>query len=365
MKTIMLVAGGTGGHVFPALSLATLLQDKGYRVAWIGTRKGMEKETVGAQNIPFYALDVYGLRGKGVMKTVGAIAAIVKASWQAFLLLKKTKPEIVVCFGGFVSAPVGLAAALLGIPLVLQEQNAVMGWANAFLSLFAHRIAIAFPELKERNCSFISKKMHVTGNPVRQNLWGERFQNRSFVLSPCRLLVLGGSQGADPVNTMMVSVWERLLDAFPDQEWHLWHQSGVKHEQKIKAAYKEKGLLTSRLRLNGFIEDMAEAYAWADLVVARSGALTVAEIAAVGLPAIFIPYPYAVDNHQAKNAACLQDAGAAFVVLEGQDSEQVVFEKISVLLRQPLRRQEMALNASQQAQPQATEKLFLCCQECL
>ena len=293
-----MLAGGTGGHVYPALALARELRERGFRLRWIGSRRGLEKRVVGAAQIPLHQLPMRGLRGKGLWQQLVALVLLgVSLIWSVLLMLRY-RPALVVGMGGYASVPAALAAWLTRRPLVLQEQNAVAGSANRALGKFARAIATGFPDvLTEQG------KATYLGNPVRDDLlqvatthpwqWdGER---------PLQVLVLGGSLGARPLNEAVPVV----AAAFGERcQW--WHQCGNDHEEATRDAYAS----VKQWRVDAFLEDMAAAYAWADLVICRAGALTVAEVAATGRPAILVPLPHAIDDHQRANAKFLTNAGA-------------------------------------------------------
>lgn len=302
---ILIMAGGTGGHVFPGLAVADALRAQGEAVCWLGSARGLEARLVPAAGIPFYTLPVSGLRGKGMGTWLMAPWRLGAALWAALGLMLRLRPRVVLGLGGFASGPGGLMAAALGRPLVIHEQNAVAGLTNRALARLADRVLQAFPD------TFPAPRRPVTvGNPVREDILRlappqERLAGRE---GPLRLLVLGGSLGALALNTRVPEAVARLPAA---QRPQIRHQAGERTLEAAREAYRQAGVEAD---VDPFIEDMAEAYAWADLVICRAGALTVCELAAAGVASLLVPYPHAVDDHQRANARHLADAGAAWLV---------------------------------------------------
>ena len=308
---VMIMAGGTGGHVYPALAVARGLAAMGRDVVWLGTRRGLEGRIIPQQQIPIEWISVSGLRGKGVVSWLLAPFRLLRALFQALSILRKTRPSVVLGMGGFVSGPGGLAARLLGRRLVIHEQNAVAGLTNRSLARIADRVLEAFPG-SFPNPGHIRSGVETVGNPVRDEILslaepGRRMAGRSGSL---RLLVLGGSQGALGLNTMTPLA---LAQIDGGQRPQVWHQAGAKTLDQAKSAYR---LHDVDARVEPFIEQMADAYGWADLVICRAGALTVFELAAAGLAAVLVPFPSAVDDHQTLNADWLVRAGAAVLLPE-------------------------------------------------
>lgn len=301
---VLIMAGGTGGHVFPALAVADELRARGVPVVWLGTRAGLEARVVPGAGIPVEWISVAGLRGKGVLRLLKAPFMLVRACWQAGRVLRRVRPRVVLGMGGFVTGPGGMMAWLSGRGLCIHEQNAVAGLTNRLLARIAHRVLEAFPGSLPG--------AELTGNPVRTAIAAlpapqQRFADREGAL---RLLVLGGSQGARTLNRV---VPETLAALAGQGAFEVWHQTGAAHLEAARREYQTRGVAA---RVEPFIEDMASAYGWADVVVCRAGALTVAELAAAGVGAVLVPYPYAVDDHQTRNARYLVDAGAAVLVPE-------------------------------------------------
>jgi UDP-N-acetylglucosamine--N-acetylmuramyl-(pentapeptide) pyrophosphoryl-undecaprenol N-acetylglucosamine transferase len=302
-RPMMILAGGTGGHVYPALAVARQLRDWGHEVIWLGTRKGIEARVVPASGIPIACLSVSGLRGKDVLTWLLAPLRLVIAIVQAFRIMLRYKPCSVLGMGGFAAAPGALVAFLLRRPLVIHEQNALAGLTNRWLAPLATKVLVGFPGAFSKGAIFI-------GNPVRREITAlpppeQRMADRRGRL---RLLVLGGSLGARTLNDVLPEMLKRMPANSRPQ---VWHQAGSNLIDAAIAGYQDNGV---EARVEAFIEDMAAAYAWCDLVVCRAGALTIAELAAAGVGAVLVPYPFAVDDHQSANARFLREAGAALVV---------------------------------------------------
>jgi len=319
-RPILIMAGGTGGHVYPALAVARALQAESREVVWLGTHRGLESRVVPDAGIPIEWVAISGLRGKGAATLLLTPFRLAYALWQSLLVMFKHRPSAVLGMGGFVSGPGGLAAWLTRRPLVIHEQNAVAGLTNRLLARLARVVLQAFPG------SFNSRKaVDTVGNPVRVDIAAIedpdlRLADRA---GPVRLLVLGGSQGALALNESVPAALALLAE---DMRPVVRHQTGTGTADAARDAYEQHGI---EANLEPFIEDMAAAYAWADLVICRAGALTVAELSAAGLPAIFVPYPAAVDDHQTANACPMVDAGAAEIL---QQSE-MTNESLASLLR--------------------------------
>jgi UDP-N-acetylglucosamine--N-acetylmuramyl-(pentapeptide) pyrophosphoryl-undecaprenol N-acetylglucosamine transferase len=320
---VLIMAGGTGGHIYPALTIARDLIAAGASVEWLGTRQGLEARIIGNSDIPLHFISIGGLRGKGIGRLLLAPFAILRAVVQALGVIRRSKPCCVLGMGGFVTGPGGVAARLLGKPLLIHEQNAIAGLSNLLLFPLARVVMEAFPGAfrRKRGSSrgFFARlcnpaKIRVVGNPVRSDILSlppasERSAARS---GPLRLLVLGGSLGAAAINDMVPA----LLAALPAPLRPLVrHQCGDKHLTATLEAYRKAGITVGGdVDIQPYIENMAAAYAWADLALCRAGASTIAELATTGLPAILVPYPWAVDDHQRANAAVLADKGAAWLL---------------------------------------------------
>lgn len=351
--TALIMAGGTGGHVFPALAVAQELQARDFNVQWLGTARGIESRIVPANGIVLNTIRVQGLRGKGKAQLIWAPFKLVISLCQALLVVAKLRPSVVVGFGGFASGPGGLAAWLLRKPLVIHEQNAHAGTTNRWLAKCARRTLEAFE-------SGLPNAERV-GNPVRPSIASlpapvERFAGRQ---GPLRVLVLGGSLGAQFINELMPAVYRQL----PGGAIRVRHQAGEKHIADCRAAYAEAP--SAQVSVEAFIDDMAEAYAWADMVICRAGALTVSEVSAAGLAALFIPFPHAIDDHQTANAQWLVDSGAAWVMQQDQVAPTVVMGLIQALAGDRARLLDMANKARAQALPGAAQVVADVCQEVL
>lgn len=317
MKRAVIMAGGTGGHVFPALAVAESLREQGYQVSWLGTRRGIESTLVPKADIAIDYINIEGVRGRGVIGMLKAPFLILLALWQAYRVLRTRQPDVVAGFGGFVSGPGGLAARLMRRPLIIHEQNAIAGTTNKILARFATKVLTGF--------SGVFAKGVWVGNPVRQAIVnlpeaGERYDQRAQ--NPIQLLVLGGSQGALAINELVPAALS-IMDE--QQRPVVRHQCGQRHAETTLANYAKHQVAA---KVEPFIGDMAEAYGWADLIVCRAGALTVAEIAAAGVAAILVPLPNAIDDHQTHNAAVLAGAGAAISIAQ----RELTPEKLSLLL---------------------------------
>ncbi|PKO37156.1 MAG: undecaprenyldiphospho-muramoylpentapeptide beta-N-acetylglucosaminyltransferase [Betaproteobacteria bacterium HGW-Betaproteobacteria-6] len=347
-KTIMIMAGGTGGHIFPALAVAHSMRDAGWRVVWLGNPDGMEARLVPQHGFEMVNLKFAALRGKGILRKLLLPVNLLKGFWQAQKAIRQVQPDVVLGMGGYITFPGGMMAVLLGKPLVVHEQNSVAGLANRVLARVADRIVTGFPD--------VLKKGVWAGNPVRPEIAriappAERFAERTGAL---RLLVIGGSLGAQALNEM-VPKGMALLGASDQPQ--IVHQAGEKHIEGLKANYAAVGV---QAHCVPFIEDMAGAYEWADLVICRAGALTVAELAATGVASILVPFPHAVDDHQTGNAKFLVHAGGAFLLPQ----DELTPESIA-LIRNYSRGQllEMAEKARSLAKPDATEEVATICAE--
>ena len=348
-QPILVMAGGTGGHVFPALAVAENLRARGEQIVWLGTRAGIEARVVPAANIAIEWLNVQGLRGKGLVTGLLAPFRLLRACWQALRILRRTRPKAVLGLGGFVSGPGGLMAWLLHIPLFLHEQNAIVGLTNRILGRFATHSYVAFPQAAR---TLVGAKC--IGNPVREGftrLEPPAQRLRARFDSPLQLLVVGGSLGAAALNRILP---QALACLEPGQRPRVWHQCGEQHLEDCRERYADARVAAE---IVSFIDDMPAAFGWADLVVCRAGALTIAELSAVGLPSLLIPFPYAVDNHQYYNALFLQQQDAAQLLPEDELSPENLALKIRFFQQNRERLVEMAENARAQFQADAAERL--------
>lgn len=350
----MLMAGGTGGHVFPALAVAQELRDRGVAVSWLGSPDSFESRVVPEHGFEIQLVAIKGLRGNGLKRWLSAPFKLSRAMVQAGRILRNRKPGLVLGMGGFVAGPGGLMARLLGIPLVIHEQNAVPGMTNSWLSRVATRVFEAFPGSFSQGVGAV-----VCGNPVRREIAAlpgpaVRMQGRN---GPVRLLVIGGSLGALALNRSIPKVLA-VLDA--GERPLVRHQAGRDKSETTRAQYQQLGVAAE---VSDFIQDMAGAYAWADLVVCRAGALTVSELATAGVASILVPYPHAVDDHQTRNAGYLVGAGAARLLPQAELEQGGFSEAMRRLLVDRSSLLEMAVKARALAMPGATNTVADYCEE--
>ena len=348
---VLIMAGGTGGHVFPALACAREFEARGYSVHWLGTPRGIENELVEPAGFTLHRINVTGLRGKSKLSLFKAPFVLLKAMFQARKIIRQLKPVCVLGFGGYLTGPGGLAAKTCGVPVIIHEQNAVAGTANRLLVPMSSRVCEAFP-----GTFAVSDKLRSTGNPVRPEL---------FSLAPraalegrkARLLVLGGSLGAEPLNKLLPEALAKVpVEVRPE----VFHQAGKQHDQITAERYGAVGV---EAQVQPFIKDMAQAYGWADLVVCRAGALTVSELAAAGLPSLLVPLPHAIDDHQTRNAEYLAGEGAAFLLPQRTTGAADLAARLTEVLMQPERLNSMASTASRLAKPEATRTVVDICLE--
>jgi UDP-N-acetylglucosamine--N-acetylmuramyl-(pentapeptide) pyrophosphoryl-undecaprenol N-acetylglucosamine transferase len=349
---ILIMAGGTGGHVFPALALARLLRERSFPVIWLGTARGLESRVIPAEGIPIERLTVAGLRGKGMLPWLAAPFRLTLALAQALAIMRRHRPAVVVGLGGFVSGPGGVAAWLTRRPLVIHEQNAVAGFTNRILAHLARVVLEAFPGSFGRDVH-----ARVIGNPVRRDISAvpppaTRFAGRT---GPVRILVIGGSQGAARLNAVVPFALKRLSSWLA---FDVRHQAGERWLEAGRASYAQAGV---RADVRPFIEDMSEAYGWADLVICRAGALTVSELAAVGVAAILVPYPNAVDDHQSHNAQFLVREGAAVLVPDRELTEERLANELQRLCAGRGKLLSMGERARALAKPAAADELAASC----
>lgn len=353
MKTIMIMAGGTGGHVFPALAVANVLKQRGVDIAWMGTAKGIEARLVPEAGYPLNLIGVQGLRGNGLLGWLMAPFKIAKAVFEALKIIKQDKPDMVLGLGGFASGPGGLAAWLARKPLVIHEQNAIPGLTNTLLAKLASRVLQGFPT------GFKSGKAEWVGNPVRKQIadLAAPTAEDNDTETDIKLLVLGGSLGAKSLNTVLPQTLKQLTVS---HDVIVKHQCGERHIEHCQQQYQQADVEAD---VSPFIEDMAAAYQWADIVVCRAGALTVAELSAAGVPAILVPYPYAVDDHQTQNGQQLVAVGAAIMIDETSLTAEGLATELSVLCQNRQQLNTMARAARTQAKPEAAETIADICME--
>ena len=352
---ILIMAGGTGGHVYPALAVADYLRKQKVEVSWLGTNKGLEARVVSKANFPLHTIAVSGLRGKGVLGWLLAPLRLNIALTQALMIMLKLRPHAVLGMGGFVTGPGGVAAFILNRPLLIHEQNAIAGLTNRLLSRFANKVMEAFPGAFKK-----AQLVEIVGNPVRDSIDQlaapvERFGQRKGRLN---LLVIGGSLGALALNETLPKVVATFDAAHRP---HVWHQTGAGKLAATELEYTQQGM---KAKVVEFIDDMDAAYAWADLVICRAGALTISELALAGVGSILVPYPYAVDDHQTANADFLVRAGAAKLLPQSQMSVESLSELLSELMKKGRRGLlKMGLAARGAAMPDATRLVAERCLE--
>jgi len=318
VKTALIMAGGTGGHIFPGLALAERLQNEGWRVEWMGTKDRMEADIVPKHNLPIHFIEVKGIRGNGLIRKLSLPLMLIKAVFQARDILRRVRPAVVIGFGGYASGPGGLAAKSLGIPLVIHEQNAVLGMTNRWLSKLATKTFLAFPLLHSNSAS------EVIGNPVRQAIveLGAKTKPSKINGEAINILVIGGSLGARALNQQLPGKFSKLAARF---KMVIRHQTGRGNREVVELSYSSlsDNMNSLQVQVDEFIDDIPAALSWSDLVICRAGALTVSELAASGNVGVFIPLPHAVDDHQTANANWLVNQGAGVLVPQSQMAEQL------------------------------------------
>jgi UDP-N-acetylglucosamine--N-acetylmuramyl-(pentapeptide) pyrophosphoryl-undecaprenol N-acetylglucosamine transferase len=346
--TIMIMAGGTGGHVYPAMAVADYLKEHGWNIVWLATENGMENKLIEGCGYAKAMMTMRGVRGKGLLGWLLLPIKLLTAFKQSFAAIRQYKPNVVLGMGGFAAFPGGMMAKLLGKPLVIHEQNSIAGLTNKTLSLFANKTLAAFP-------SAFANKASLVGNPVRLSITNlpspqSRYGARTGKL---KLLVVGGSLGAAALNDVLPKALANLNASFD-----VVHQAGEKHIAALQDNYHKAGVAADT---KAFINNMAEVYTWADIVICRAGALTIAELACVGVASVLVPFPHAVDDHQTFNAQYLSDAGAALLIQQSEFNVQ----KATVILRNLTRETclDMAIKARALAKPEATATVANICME--
>ncbi|MBV9575004.1 MAG: undecaprenyldiphospho-muramoylpentapeptide beta-N-acetylglucosaminyltransferase [Gammaproteobacteria bacterium] len=354
LQKVLVMAGGTGGHIFPGLAVAECLKERGISVEWLGTQQGLEAQLVPQAGISLHFIRIAGLRGKGIKPLLFAPFKIIGAIKDAIRVIKTINPDIVIGMGGFVSGPGGVAAWLMRCPLIIHEQNAKAGLTNKILSLFSARTLQGFPAAFKANTKVVT-----IGNPVRSDIVNlpPPSERLSLHKPPFRLLVLGGSLGAQALNELVPQAIAQLPLA--DRPVIL-HQAGNKHIDLTKKQYEAMGVTVT---LQAFVKDMAEAYGWADMVLCRAGALTVAELCVAGLGAIFVPFPHAVDDHQTENAHFMVKHEAALCIKQSELTATELARIIKQFSQSPEKCIAMAEAAYQLRKINVAEKIVQICQE--
>jgi len=349
-KTLLVMAGGTGGHVYPAMAVADYLQQQGWNIVWLCTVGGMENRLLANKDYQKALITMRGVRGKGLRGWLLLPFKLAVALFQSYLAIKRYQPDLVLGMGGFAAFPGGLMAYLSGKPLLIHEQNSVAGLTNKTLAHIASKVLAAFP-------AAFGAKAILVGNPVRSEITEVaaaemRFKQRSGAL---RVLVVGGSLGAQALNEVLPKA---LAQIALEQRPQVVHQAGEKHIALLKANY---AAMAVQAEMKAYIDDMAAMYAWADIVICRAGALTIAELSAAGVASILVPFPYAVDDHQTSNAHYLADAGAALLIKQSE----FTIEKLAGLLQQLSREDclDMAVKARALGKPEATATVANICME--
>ncbi len=357
LNRVVIMAGGTGGHVFPALAVAQALKEKGVTVTWMGTRNGLEADVVPKAGFEIDWINVRGLRGNGLAGWFLAPFKLLLAGFQAAMVIKKRKPDVVVGLGGFVTGPGGFMAWLLRKPVVIHEQNAIPGLTNRLLANLSKRVLEAFPGAFSSSVNAIA-----IGNPVRAEFFSQKKTSERFFTridsekNKLRVLVVGGSLGARAINMLIPEV----INVLGEKQLEVRHQTGKKLLEETQAAYEKQSVSAD---VSPFIENMAEAYAWADVVLCRAGALTVSELAAIGVGSILVPFPHAVDDHQTKNASYLVDAGAAQLISQNNLTAEVLVAIFSELLADRSKILAMAEAAYAVRQTDSVEQVIKYCDE--
>ena len=360
-RTLMVMAGGTGGHVYPALAVAEEMRARGWEVFWLGTKNGLEARVVPEAGIDMVWISMSGLRGHGLLRKLLTPFMLLVAFWQALRAILARRPDVVLGMGGYTAFPGGMMASLLNKPLVIHEQNSIAGLTNRVLACLAERVLVAFPSAfthhtdKPVPCGKTATTW--VGNPVREQIAGlagdhYKYDGRE---GPLRLLVVGGSLGAAALNELLPQALALLP---PDVRPEVVHQSGRQHVDKLHANYAAAGV---EAEVRDYIEDMATLYEWCDVAVCRAGAMTVAELACAGVPALLVPFPYAVDDHQTTNAAFLTEADAAWCIQQQDLTAEKLAARLAALTRAQL--ELMSRKALALAKPEATRTVANICEE--
>lgn len=352
--TILIMAGGTGGHIFPGIAVADKLKSMGWNIHWLGTAKRMEASIVPEHGYEISFINIAGLRNKNWKEWIKTPFKLMQSVFQSIQVIRKVKPDVVLGMGGYASAPGGVAAWIMSKPLVLHEQNAVAGMSNRFLSRIASRVLSAFPGAFNQGI-----KHQVIGNPLRSDIIAIENVIPKEPASSKKVLVVGGSLGAQILNTTVPQAMKQIKL----QSIDVWHQTGKGNQEVVLESYQEYGLPEEKVKVTEFIDDMAEAYKWADVVICRAGALTVSELAMAAKPAVFVPLPHAVDDHQTKNAMYLVGRGAAKLIPQAEFNGTTLAQMLNTLFISDTVVQKMAKEAHDAAHADATDNLAAICVE--
>jgi len=356
VPTLLVMAGGTGGHIFPGIAVADYLKSLGWKIHWLGTSKRMEATLVPQHGYDISFINIAGLRNKNWQTWLKIPFKLMQSVMQSIKVIKAVNPDVVLGMGGYASAPGGFAAWLLRKPLILHEQNAVAGMSNRFLSMLASKVLSAFPGAFKR-----SIKADVVGNPLRKDIVQIENTTPAQPASSKKVLIVGGSLGAKILNETVPQAMKQIKV----QSIDVWHQTGTGNKENVLASYQEYGLPQDKVKVTEFIEDMSAAYQWADVVVCRAGALTVSELAMAAKPAIFVPLPHAVDDHQTKNAMYLVSRGAAKLIKQNEFNGTTLAQMLNSLFISDSVVQSMSKAAHDAAHADATIKVAKTCQEYL
>lgn len=356
-KTMLIMAGGTGGHVFPGIAVANELRDRNWTIHWLGTAARMEAQIVPKAGYPISFIDVAGVRGNGILRLLKAPFQVIKSVLQARKVLNQVKPQVVLGMGGFASGPGGIAAWLKGIPVVLHEQNALPGMTNRILAKVAKKVLTGFANTFLNQVEQPEKYQWV-GNPVRRDFVDISLKTLADYdkKASLNLLIVGGSLGAKTLNENVPNSIRNMPSL------QVRHQCGKGHLESVQKNYASLHNFETNWQVNEFIEDMAEAYQWADLVVCRAGALTVAEVAMAGVAAVFVPLPHAVDDHQTKNAETLSKVDAAYLLTQTELENGGLVPILEQLLVSPQQLIAMGAAARTVAKPDATKTVADICE---
>lgn len=351
-QTVVIAAGGTGGHIYPAMAVARVLEKRKVPVVWIGTKEGLESRIVPAANIDIRFINVSGLRGKGLKGMITGPFKVLGACIQSIRILSDVRASAVLGMGGFVSGPVGLAAVLTRRMLVLHEQNGVVGLTNKWLGRIASRVYSAMPNVFPEKVGAIA-----VGNPVRDSIESLGLQKAEEqqvqAASELHVLIIGGSRGARALNEVVPNAMHELLARQSDLVLHVWHQTGPADEPSVQQAYEPLLERAKSIQVSAYIDDVTDAYRWADVIICRSGAMTVSELSAAGLPGVLVPYPHHADNQQLHNAKFLTDVGAAVLQPESTLSATGLATVLAELSNSPDALAQMASAARALHKPDA------------